>query len=69
MIMICGWCVCVISGHASLHIIVLFFRMHVLAGQQPVFEDKATEEMYLNNIQYAADRLQKVCNQLIMLSK
>ncbi|XP_041360095.1 putative hydroxypyruvate isomerase [Gigantopelta aegis] len=34
-------------------------RMHILAGLQPVYDDKTMEEEYLNNIEYAATRLQK----------
>ncbi|XP_069128136.1 putative hydroxypyruvate isomerase isoform X1 [Argopecten irradians] len=34
-------------------------RMHVMAGLKPVFKDEAMEEVFLDNIRYAAERLSK----------
>ncbi|KAL5020927.1 hypothetical protein ScPMuIL_000082 [Solemya velum] len=34
-------------------------RMHVMAGRKPKYEDEAMEEVYLDNLQYSADRLQR----------
>lgn len=34
-------------------------RVHIMAGKYPKTLDQATEETYLNNIEYAAGRLQK----------